>query len=80
MQKNAFQRDHIVDQIKTFFSGIHDMSDFYLRMYTLNSMCRTCDGRGYMNSVEEACPTCHSSGTSDVWRNAALAKRHEQKS
>jgi DnaJ-class molecular chaperone len=78
MQKSAFQPEHIVDQIKTFFSGIHDMSDFYLRMYTLSGMCRTCDGRGYVNSAEETCPTCHSSGSSDVWRNATLAKQHEQ--
>ncbi len=78
MQKTAFEREHIVEQIKTFFSGIHDISDFYLRMYTLNGMCRTCDGRGHVNSTAEQCPTCHSSGSSDVWRNAALAKHHEQ--
>ena len=78
MQKNAFQREHIVDQIKTFFSGIHDISDFYLRMYTLSSICRTCDGRGYVNSAEETCPACHSSGSSDVWRNAALARHQGQ--
>ena len=47
MQKTAFQPEHIVDQVKTFFSGVQDMSDFYLRMYTLSGMCRTCDGRGY---------------------------------
>ena len=78
MQKTAFQPEHIVDQVKAFFNGIHDMSDFYLRMYTLNGMCRSCDGRGYESNAEEPCPTCHSSGSSDVWRNAALAKHHEQ--
>lgn len=78
MQKTSFLPEHIVDQVKAFFNGVHDMSDFYLRMYALSGMCRTCDGRGYVNTTEETCPTCHSSGSSDVWRNAALAKQHEQ--
>jgi len=79
MQKTAFQPEHIVDQIKAFFSGVQDMSDFYLRMYTLSGMCRSCDGRGYVNTTEEPCLTCHASGSSDVLRNAALAKQNESR-
>jgi DnaJ-class molecular chaperone len=77
MQKIAFQREGIVEQIKTFFRGIHDMSDFYYRMYMLNGLCQTCDGRGYIGSPEEQCPTCHASGSNDPWRKVSLTKEHE---
>ncbi|MGE0825798.1 MAG: hypothetical protein AB7G75_14940 [Candidatus Binatia bacterium] len=67
MQRIAFQPDRIVEQVKNFFSGIHDMSDFYYRMYLLSGLCRNCDGRGYMHTADEPCPICQTTGRQDVW-------------
>jgi hypothetical protein len=64
----AFQRERIVEQIKAFFSGVHNISDFHYRLYLLGNLCRHCDGRGYVNTPEEVYPTCHASGRSDTWR------------
>lgn len=74
MPHNAFQREHIVEQIKTFFRGVHDMSDFYYRLYLLNGLCRSCDGRGYLNSQSESCPQCSASGSTDRWHAAPTVK------
>jgi hypothetical protein len=33
MQKHAFHPERIVEQISTFFKDVHDMSDFYYKLY-----------------------------------------------
>jgi uncharacterized OB-fold protein len=71
MQKPAFQREQIVEQIKAYFRGVRNLSDFHYRMYLLGTLCRSCDGRGYLQTPQEHCPTCQASGNSDVWRKAA---------
>jgi len=71
MQKRAFQREQIVEQIKAYFRGVHNLSDFHYRIYLLSTLCRSCDGRGYLQTPQEHCPTCQASGNSDVWRKAA---------
>jgi hypothetical protein len=70
MTQHAFQREHIVEQIQTFFRGVHDISDFYYRLYLLNGFCKTCDGRGYVQTQGEPCPQCYASGKADRWQIA----------
>ena len=70
MHPQAFQRDRIVEQIRTFFRGVHDISDFHYRLYLLHGICRECDGRGYLNSQSEVCPQCCASGSADRWHTA----------
>ncbi len=74
MSQNAFQREHIVEQIQTFFRGVHDISDFYYRLYLLNGFCKTCDGRGYEQTQGEPCPRCYASGKADRWQIAPQEK------
>jgi DnaJ-class molecular chaperone len=68
MQKHAFHPERIVEQISTFFKDVHDISDFYYKLYLLKDLCRTCDGRGYLRAPDELCPQCQASGSADVWR------------
>ncbi|MBI3249519.1 MAG: hypothetical protein HYZ50_23705 [Deltaproteobacteria bacterium] len=68
MSTHAFHPDGIVSQIKTFFSDVHDLTDFYYKLYLLNGLCRNCDGRGYLRDAEQTCPHCQGSGSRDVWR------------
>lgn len=70
MTQHAFQREHIVEQIQTFFRGVHDISDFYYRLYLLNGFCKMCDGRGHLHDQTEPCPQCYASGKSDRWQIA----------
>lgn len=74
MSRNAFQREHIVEQIQSFFRGVHDISDFYYRLYLLNGFCKTCDGRGYLHGQSEPCPQCYASGKADRWQIAPPEK------
>ncbi len=74
MHPQAFQREHIVEQIRTFFRSVHDISDFYYRLYLLHGVCRECDGRGYLNSQSEACPQCSASGSTDRWHTTPVVK------
>lgn len=76
MDVRAFQRERIVEQIKAFFSEVHDISDFYYRLYLLNGLCRSCDGRGYVNTPEEICPACQASGKNDIWRKTSSTKQN----
>jgi DnaJ-class molecular chaperone len=72
MQGQAFYPEGIVQQIKAFFSDVHDMTDFYYKVYLLNGLCRSCDGRGYLRVPEQSCPHCQASGSTDVWHRAKL--------
>ena len=74
MHPQAFQREHVVEQIRTFFRGVHDISDFYYRLYILQGICRECDGRGYLNSHSESCPQCAASGSTDRWSATPVTK------
>ena len=74
MHPQAFQRDHVVEQIRAFFRGVHDISDFYYRLHLLHSICRECDGRGYLRSQSEPCPQCSASGSADRWHTTPVAK------
>jgi DnaJ-class molecular chaperone len=74
MTQNAFQREHIVEQIQSFFRGVHDISDFYYRLYLLNGLCKICDGRGYERSQSEPCPQCYASGKADRWQTAPTGR------
>lgn len=78
MKERAFHQEHIVDQIKKFFSGVHDMTDFYYKLYLLNALCKTCDGRGYLDVPEHACPDCEASGDATIWHRARLAKQTKE--
>ena len=40
MTNQAFYADHIIEQIKSFFGDVHDMMDFYYKLYLLKSLCR----------------------------------------
>jgi hypothetical protein len=77
MNARAFYPDRIVEQIQAFFHGVHDLSDFYYKLYLLNALCRRCDGRGYLRTPDEPCPHCQASGSTDVWRRAPSAPRHD---
>jgi DnaJ-class molecular chaperone len=72
MSPRAFQPEHIVDQIHAFFKGVHDISDFYYKLYLLRDLCRACDGRGYVLTPEQSCSHCHGSGSRDPQRKAVL--------
>ena len=72
MKEQAFYPDHIVEQIKSFFHNVHDMTDFYYKLYLLNGLCQQCDGRGYLQSPDEACPACQASGDADIWHRARI--------
>ena len=74
MSANAFHPEGIVSQIKAFFSDVHDISTFYYKLYLLNRLCKNCDGRGYVQAPEQACPQCQGSGNTDIWRKATLAE------
>lgn len=67
MKEHAFYPQHIVGQIKKFFSGVHDMTDFYYKLYLLNGLCQSCDGRGYTDVPERRCPDCGASGETSRW-------------
>lgn len=73
----GFHPDGIVSQIKTFFSDVHDLTDFYYKLYLLNGLCRNCDGRGFLRDTQHPCPHCQGSGSADVWRQAPAAKRDD---
>jgi len=75
MQEHAFHPDHIVEQIKTFFRDVHDMTGFYYKLYLLNGLCRQCDGRGYLYTPDQPCPHCRASGSTDVWRRVGAMKQ-----
>jgi hypothetical protein len=77
MPAHAFHPDGIVTQIKTFFSDVHDLTDFYYKLYLLNGLCRNCDGRGYLREAAQTCPQCQGSGTKDVWQKEPGAPRKE---
>jgi RecJ-like exonuclease len=77
VQTHAFHPEGIVSQIKAFFSDVHDLSDFYYKLYLLNGLCRNCDGRGYLHAPDQPCPHCQGSGSTDVWRKGATVKRAE---
>ncbi|HXG18501.1 MAG TPA: hypothetical protein VNN62_05440 [Methylomirabilota bacterium] len=68
MASYAFHPGDIVSQIKAFFGDVHDITDFYYKLYLLNGLCRHCDGRGYLCEAEQICPHCKGSGSRDVWR------------
>jgi len=68
MSTHAVHHTDIVAQIKAFFSDVHDLTDFYYKLYLLNGLCRSCDGRGYLRDTEHTCQHCHGSGSKDVWR------------
>lgn len=74
MHSRAFQRDRIVEQVQQLFRGVRDMSDFYYRLYLLNGVCRSCDGRGYLNSQSEPCSQCSASGSADRWHATPVVK------
>jgi hypothetical protein len=74
MPTNAFHREHIIEQVQRFFRGVHDISDFYYRLYLLNGLCKTCDGRGYEQTQNEPCPQCFASGKADRWHTAPMGK------
>ena len=74
MHPKAFHREHVVEQIRTFFRGVNDISDFYYRLSLLHGICRECDGRGYLNSQSEPCPQCSATGRVDRWQAAQVAK------
>ncbi len=38
MKDQAFYPDHIIEQIKSFFGNVHDMTDFYYKLYLLNGL------------------------------------------
>lgn len=75
MATHAFQPDGIVTQIKSFFSDVHDLTDFYYKLYLLNGLCRNCDGRGLLRDTEQTCPHCHGSGKRDVWQKGPAASQ-----
>jgi len=75
MSTHAFHPDGIVSQIKTFFSDVHDLTDFYYKLYLLNGLCRTCDGRGYLQNPDQPCSQCQGSGSRDPRRPMTVAKR-----
>lgn len=74
MQAHAFQPERIVEQISAFFKGVHDISDFYYKLYLLKDLCRDCDGRGYEHTPEHPCSLCNGSGSRDPQRRASSAK------
>ena len=78
MKDQAFYPDHIIEQIKSFFGNVHDMTDFYYKLYLLNGLCRQCDGRGYLQSSDEACPDCRASGDAGIWHRACIVKPHDE--
>ena len=67
MPTPAFHPEGIVAQIKTFFSDVHDLTDFYYKLYLLNGLCLHCDGRGYLRDAAQPCPHCNGCGRRDVW-------------
>jgi len=77
MKARTFYPERIVEQIQTFFPGVHDISDFYYKLYLLNALCRRCDGRGYLRTPDQPCPPCQASGSTDVWRRATSPKRND---
>jgi len=77
MQPYAFHPEGIVSQIKAFFSDVHDLSDFYYKIYLLNGLCPSCDGRGFLQVPEQICSRCQGSGSKDVWRQGPATKRDE---
>jgi hypothetical protein len=77
MNTRAFYPDRIVEQIQAFFHDVHDISDFYYRLYLLNALCRHCDGRGYLRASDQPCPQCQASGRTDVWRRGPAAPRQD---
>ena len=78
MKDQAFYPDHIIEQIKSFFGNVHDMTDFYYQLYLLNGLCRQCDGRGYLQTSDEACPDCRASGDAGIWHRARIVKPHDE--
>jgi hypothetical protein len=74
MSQQAFYPEEIVQQIKTFFSDVHDLSDFYYKLYLLNGLCRVCDGRGYLQEPEQSCVSCQASGSRDIWHPAKIRR------
>ncbi|MCS6926213.1 MAG: hypothetical protein NZ578_09990 [Candidatus Binatia bacterium] len=77
-ERPVFYPDHVVAQIKAFFRGIRDLSDFYYKLALLHSLCQECDGRGYLDTPDHACPHCQASGSSDVWHRAKIASRKRE--
>jgi len=71
MSTYAFHPEGIVSQIKAFFSDVHDLTDFYYKLYLLNGLCRSCDGRGYIHDTDQICQHCHGSGNKDVWQKSS---------
>jgi hypothetical protein len=78
VQTHAFHPEGIVSQIKAFFSDVHDLSDFYYKLYLLNGLCRDCDGRGYLHAPDQPCPRCQGSGSRDVWRKGSTAAKRDE--
>jgi len=70
----AFYPEGIVTQIKAFFSDVHDLTDFYYKLYLLSGLCRHCDGRGYLHTPDQSCPQCRGSGKAGAWNKATSAK------
>lgn len=68
MSTHAFYPDGIVAQIKTFFRDVHDVTDFYYKLYLLNGLCLNCDGRGVIRDTKQTCPHCQGSGSKDIWQ------------
>lgn len=75
MEKPAFYPEHVVAQIKAFFRGVRDISDFYYKLALLNGLCQECDGRGYLYAPDQPCPHCQASGSTDVWHRAKVTAR-----
>ena len=73
MSTHAFHPTGIVSQIKDFFSDVHDLTDFYYKLYLLNGLCRNCDGRGYLSDTTQICIHCQGSGNKDTWRKIPSA-------
>jgi DnaJ-class molecular chaperone len=78
VQTHAFHPEGIVSQIKAFFGDVHDLSDFYYKLYLLNGLCRDCDGRGYLHAPDQPCPRCQGSGSRDVWRKGSTAAKRDE--
>ena len=72
MKEQAFYPDHIVEQIKSFFHNVHDMTDFYYKLYLLNGLCQQCDGRGYLQSPDEACPAVLPQASGEKWPTSGI--------
>lgn len=72
MEKQAFYPEHVVEQIKAFFRGVRDISDFYYKLALLNGLCHACDGRGYLSAPDQPCPHCQASGSANVWHRAKV--------